>query len=339
MTNKMNQVKMISAAVAVAAIVGIGFYAGLSNSTGELAKSNSFRSAVVLDATLCDAYAGLPEQSAALVPGMIWIEGGTYSMGSDVHYADEAPVHERWIDGFWVDSHEVTNAQFSKFIQETGYVTIAERAPDPSMHSDIPVEQLVAGGVVFKTSLDSSDGFNSRWAFVAHASWRNPEGPGSHIMDRGNHPVVQIVVEDAEAYADWAGNSLPSEAEWEYAARGGIERAAYAWGAELAPEGKQLANTWQGLFPFANQEIDGFAGTSPVGCYPANGYSLYDMIGNAWELTADIYDANANTQVMKGGSYLCAENYCQRYRPAARHPQERDLPTGHVSFRTIRRAS
>ena len=330
---------IISVAAAMAVLAGIGWYAGNSNSIGNLVESNSSARAVVLDAALCDAYGGLPEQSAAPVPGMIWIEGGVYSMGSEEHYEDEAPVRQQSIDGFWVDSHEVTNAQFSKFVQATGYVTVAERAPDPLMHPTIPADQLVAGGVVFRTNLESDDGFNNRWAFVAGASWRNPEGPQSHIMDRANHPVVQIAVEDAEAYAEWAGNSLPSEAEWEYAARGGIERAAYAWGAEMAPEGKQLANTWQGLFPFANQEIDGFAGISPVGCYPANGYSLYDMIGNAWELTADIYDANANTQVMKGGSYLCAENYCQRYRPAARHPQERDLPTGHVGFRTIRRTS
>jgi formylglycine-generating enzyme len=331
--------KIFVAIPAVAIVVGVAWYTGQSNMKGSDQNVGLATSALGLDGGLCEPYNGIPEATEGSIPGMAWVDGGSFQMGSEVHYADETPVREMAINGFWIDTHEVTNAQFSEFIQATGYVTTAERAPNPALHPGIPVESLVAGGVVFQADMVGSEGFNNRWAFVPGANWRSPEGPGSDIMDRANHPVVQVTIEDAEAYAQWRGNSLPSEAEWEYAARGGLQGRAYVWGDEFEPDGKQMANTWQGLFPFVNQETDGFAGTSPVGCYLANGYHLYDMVGNVWELTADEYDASTNTQVMKGGSYLCAPSYCRRYRPSARHPQEKDLSTGHVSFRTIRRSS
>ncbi len=306
-------------------------------------------------------------------PGMVWIPGGNFRMGSDDHYPEEAPVHDVKVDGFWMDKNQVTNAQFAAFVKATGYKTLAERPPDPALYPDAPPENLVAGSLVFQMS----DGpvnltrINLWWAWTPGACWRRPEGPGSHIRKRQRHPVVQIAYEDALAYAEWAGKALPTEAEWEFAARGGLEDAEFTWGDEHTPKGKYMANTWQGEFPWQNQVSDGFEGTAPVGSFPANGYGLCDMAGNSWDWTADwwtqehpenpdkpccmpenprggdkeqSYDPAAPQwriprKVVKGGSYLCAPNYCLRYRPAARRPQMVDTGTTHIGFRCVVRTA
>jgi formylglycine-generating enzyme required for sulfatase activity len=275
-----------------------------------------------------------------------------------------------------IDRAPVTNRAFARFVDETGHVTIAEKVPDPADYPGMLPEMAFAGSLVFHrtaTPVDVSDP-SQWWSFLRGADWRHPLGPGSSIEGLEDHPVVHVAFADAEAYAAWAGKSLPTEAEWEYAARGGLEGNEYAWGDELAPGGAMLANYWQGLFPFANQLLDGWERTSPIEAYPPNGYGLYDMIGNVWEWTADWYgEAKAprtgkaaksccggaevdprggslagsydpsqpqiriGRKVLKGGSHLCAANYCQRYRPAARHPQAIDSSTGHIGFRCVKR--
>lgn len=305
-------------------------------------------------------------------PGMVWIPGGEFMMGSDDHYSEEAPVHHVTVDGFWMDKYQVTNAQFAKFVRETGYVTVAERPPDPALYPDAPPENLVAGSLVFQMTAGPVDlrRVDQWWAWKPGASWRRPEGPGSHVRKRQRHPVVQMAYEDAIAYAEWAHKALPTEAEWEIAARGGLEGAEFTWGNEHTPKGKYMANTWQGEFPWKNEVSDGFEGTSPVGSFPANGYGLCDVAGNCWDWTADwwaeshpedpdkpccmpenprggpieqSYDPAAPQwriprKVVKGGSYLCAPNYCLRYRPAARRPQMVDTGTTHIGFRCIVRS-
>jgi formylglycine-generating enzyme required for sulfatase activity len=290
-------------------------------------------------------------------------------MGSDEHYAEEAPVRVVSVDGFWMDTHTVTNAEFRRFVDATGHVTLAERPPNPADYPGAKPEMLMPASVVFQKParpVDLSSHFNW-WGYVAGANWRHPEGPQSSIHGKDNHPVVQIGYEDAEAYAQWAGKELPTEAEWEFAARGGLDGAEFVWGDEIAPGGKLMANTWQGDFPWQNLATDGFEGIAPVGSYPANGYGLYDMAGNVWQWTADWYqehgkvqkscctphnprggerDASIDTRqpgiriprkVTKGGSYLCAPNYCRRYRPAARMAQPIDTAICHLGFRCIRR--
>jgi len=302
--------------------------------------------------------------------GMIWLDGGTFRMGSDRHYPEEAPAHDVAVDGFWMDETPVTNAQFRSFVEATGYVTWAEIDPDPKDYPGAKPGMLKAGGLVFtppKKPVDLAD-WSQWWRFTFGAHWRRPYGKGSHLGGLADHPVVQVAYRDAEAYATWAGKELPSEAEWEYAARGGLAGAEFAWGDEFAPGGKHMANTWQGNFPLENLATDGFARTSPVRAFPANGYGLYDMIGNVWEWTTDWYfsrhvgdpaapccvprnprGASRETshdardrlriarKVLKGGSHLCAPNYCRRYRPAARHAEQIDTSTSHVGFRCIRR--
>jgi formylglycine-generating enzyme required for sulfatase activity len=301
---------------------------------------------------------------------MVFLSGGTFAMGSDRFYPEEAPVRRVRVDPFRIDATPVTNAQFAEFVAATGHVTFAEIAPDPKDYPGMPLELAFAGSAVFEmTAAPVVTSTPSWWDFRRGASWRQPLGPGSSIEGIEDHPVVHVAHSDAEAYAAWAGKALPSEAEWEFAARGGLDGADYAWGDELAPEGRMLANYWQGLFPFANQLADGFLRTSPVGTYPANGYGLYDMIGNVWEWTADWFaqprverkargsccvpanprggtrggsivksdPARVPRKVMKGGSHLCAENYCRRYRPAARYAQPVDTTTGHVGFRCVLR--
>ncbi len=291
--------------------------------------------------------------------GMVWIERGSFTMGGVGHHRDEGPPHEVTVSGFWIDRYEVTNAQFAQFVADTDYVTVAERVPDPLRHPELPVEFLVPGSVVFvpPTDLQSGGSLANWWQFVADADWRHPYGSGSTIMGLDNHPVVHIAYEDAVAYAQWLGRSLPTEAQWEYAARGGLQGATYAWGEKLKPNDTWQANTWQGLFPIRNTNEDGYVGAAPVGCFAANGYGLHDMSGNVWEWTKNWYQPghrdeqsedpvgpmrsfdprqpNASVRVIKGGSYLCAPNYCLRYRPAARHAQEPDLPAGHIGFRTV----
>lgn len=305
--------------------------------------------------------------------GMRFVEGGTFLMGSDRFYREEAPARLVRVDGFWIDDTPVTNDQFAAFVAATGYRTWAERAPDPADYPGLLPEMAQSGSSVFqKTRLpvDLSD-YSQWWAFVFGADWRRPLGPDSSLDAIRDHPVVHIAYADASAYADWAGKELPTEAEWEYAARGGLDGADYAWGDELAPGGAMMANYWQGLFPCSNLLTDGWERTSPVRTYPANGYGLFDMIGNVWEWTSDWYaepkaaagrtksccaphNPRGGTErqsrdpaaphfqigrkVLKGGSHLCAPSYCQRYRPAARHAQPIDSPTSHIGFRCIRRS-
>jgi formylglycine-generating enzyme required for sulfatase activity len=301
---------------------------------------------------------------------MVWIPGGTFLMGSNHHYPEEAPVHKAQVDGFWMDTTPVTNAAFRRFVEATGYVTLAERIPNAADYPDAKPELLVAGSSVFKKSgkpVDLNNHYNW-WHWVPGADWRHPTGPQSSLKGRDQHPVVHVAWEDVAAYAQWAGKELPTEAEWEFAARGGLEGAEFAWGDELTPGGKFMANTWQGDFPYRNLMSDGFAGTSPVGVFPPNGYGLYDMIGNVWEWTTDWYGLHHTPnkacctvtnprggdleqsydphqpgiriprKVVKGGSHLCAPNYCQRYRPAARMAQQVDTGTCHAGFRCIVRS-
>ena len=287
--------------------------------------------------------------------GMRWIPGGTFQMGSGDFYPEERPVREVHVDGFWMDEHLVTAGEFRRFVRETGYVTFCERPLVAEDYPDADPELLVPGSLVFEATpgpVDLRD-FTNWWRYAAGAYWKRPEGPGSTINGRDRHPVVHVAYEDAEAYASWAGKELPAEAEWEFAARGGLEGAVFAWGDEDLPGGQALANTWQGEFPWQNLKLDGFAGTSPVGSFPPNGYGLYDMTGNVWEWTADLFSASHEEhaccapqllpgerflrRVIKGGSHLCAPNYCLRYRPAARQGESVDTSTGHIGFRCIAR--
>lgn len=301
---------------------------------------------------------------------MVWIPGGTFVMGSNDHYPEEAPAHEVSVDGFWMDQYAVTNAHFSRFVEETNYVTSAERCPNPADYPGAKPELLVPASVVFRRPghrVDLRDHYQW-WTYVPGASWRYPLGPGSSLKGLAKHPVVHVAFEDACAYATWAGKSLPTEAEWEFAARGGLEGATYVWGDELEPDGEVLANTWQGDFPNENLLADGYEWTAPVGSFPPNGYGLFEMTGNVWEWTTDWYQQHSEIQqtccasfnprggdpeksydprtpdvkiprrVMKGGSYLCAPNYCQRYRPAARMAQAVDTSTCHLGFRCIIRS-
>lgn len=300
-------------------------------------------------------------------PQMVWVPGGTFLMGSDHHYPEEAPAHQVTVEGFWIDQYTVTNTQFQRFVQATGYITSAERVPNAAEYPGAKPELLMAASVVFQKPRQRVDLRNhyNWWTYIPGANWRHPEGPASSLKGRANHPVVHVAFEDVEAYAKWAGKELPTEAEWEFAARGGLDGAEFAWGHELTPEGKFMANTWQGEFPWQNLLADGFEGIAPVGSFPPNGYGLYDMAGNVWEWTTDWYQehgqlphsccANLNPQggdreqsydpcvpeikiprkVMKGGSFLCAPNYCRRYRPAARMPQPVDTSTCHLGFRCI----
>jgi formylglycine-generating enzyme required for sulfatase activity len=305
---------------------------------------------------------------------MIALPGGAFTMGSERFYADEAPSRRVQVGPFRIDRTPVTNREFARFVSETGHVTTAEVVPDPADYPGMLDEMAFAGSLVFHrtdTPVDVRDP-SQWWSFLAGADWRHPLGPESSLEGLEDHPVVHVSFADAEAYAAWAGKTLPTEAEWEYAARGGLEDADYAWGDELAPDGAMLANYWQGLFPFANQLLDGWERTSPIGTYPPNGYGLIDMIGNVWEWTADWYadrsgaakkgkparsccggaevdprggsrggsfdpmqEVRIPRKVLKGGSHLCAANYCQRYRPAARHPQMVDSSTSHIGFRCI----
>ncbi len=346
-------------------------------------------------------------KDSAVAKNMVWIEGGKSTIGSDFHYLEERPEVEVKLDGFWMDPHPVTNRQFQEFVDATGYVTQAEMAPDASAYPEIPPEQLKAGSAVFiqpdsaavveSTTVDLSDPL-SWWKFVEGACWKNPLGRESDLEGKENHPVVHISFLDAIAYAEWAEKQIPTEREWEFAARGGILGAEFAWGNELEPGGQTMANIWKGTFPYENLKPDP-PGTSPIFTYPPNGYGLFDMCGNVWEWTCDFYSAqkpdsrvgdssanscignsnasakNAGTQnaettgasqgqnksrgqgdeenqdneekqamsqrmsqrVIKGGSFLCSENYCTRYRPSARISETEDTSTNHLGFRCILR--
>src|SRR4051812_4657306 len=216
---------------------------------------------------------------------MVWVPGGQFTMGSDHHYPEEAPAHPVRVDGFWIDQHTVTNREFARFVAKTGHVTLAELPPDPADYPGAREELLVPASTVFESPSHPVPLENpyTWWRYVPGADWRHPQGPGSSIRRRPDHPVVHVAWQDVVAYAAWAGKDLPTEAEWEYAARGGLEGATYAWGEELTPGGRWMANTWQGAFPVHNTAEDGYEGTAPVGCYPPNRYGLVDMIGNVWE--------------------------------------------------------
>jgi formylglycine-generating enzyme len=306
----------------------------------------------------CAAYSGLPAGDGETV-GMAFVSGGGFMMGSDGQRPEERFAHLVRVDSFWIDRHEVTNAQFGKFIEATRYVTLAERGLDLQTHAQLPKEMLAPGSVVFIQPTDAKAGgrLTQWWRYVQGANWREPQGPGSSIAGKENHPVVHVAYEDALAYARWTGRELPTEAQWEFAARGGRD-GEDDWSSAFDPTGKPIANTWQGLFPVVNTEEDGHVGSAPVGCFPPNGYGLYDMIGNVWEWTTDWYApgharqpavnpsgpelvalrtpaGQAPSRVIKGGSYLCANNYCARYRPAARQPQEVNLSAAHIGFRTV----
>ncbi|MBC2665703.1 formylglycine-generating enzyme family protein [Novosphingobium flavum] len=301
---------------------------------------------------------------------MGYIPGGAFAMGSDRFYPEEAPVRRVSVASFWIDKTPVTNEQFAAFVADTGYVSFAEVAPDLQKYPGMDPALAHPGSAVFEMSTGPVD-YNvpSWWEFRLGANWRAPTGPGSSISGIEDHPVVHIAYDDAEAYARWAGKSLPTEAEWEFAARGGLHGCDYAWGDELMPDDEVLANYWQGQFPYENQLTDGYLRTSPVRHFPPNGYGIFDMIGNVWEWTGDWFSQPKNNKkvsgsccvpanprggtrggsisksdssrmprkVLKGGSHLCADNYCQRYRPAARYAQPIDTTTSHVGFRCVRR--
>lgn len=312
--------------------------------------------AAALIAAAASAGAGAPPGAQDAV----YIPGGTFRMGSEAHHREEGPVRVVTVGAFRIMPTEVTNAEFRAFVEETGYVTVAERGLDPAEHPGWPPELLEPGSMVFKMpdAVDGMADIMQWWSYVPGASWRAPTGPGSSIDGMDDMPVVQVAAEDAEAYAAWAGGRLPTEAEWEFAARGGIDGAQYTWGETYNPVEGWKANSWQGQFPLEDGADDGFHGTAPVGSFPANGYGLYDMAGNVWEYVSDWYVPShpemeqvdplgppvelaarfsppeiGAQRVIKGGSWLCAENFCYRYRPAARQPQEMGLGTNHVGFR------
>lgn len=321
--------------------------------------------------TLPDHQQTAAPPAASSTTGMSFVSGGEFLMGSDRHYPEEKPAHRVRVDSFWIDRTPVTNREFKRFVDATGYVTFAEIAPDPKDYPGALPDMLKPGSMVFSPPNHPVDlgNYANWWDFVIGADWRHPYGPQSSLSGLEDHPAVHISYQDAEAYAAWAGKSLPTESEWEYAARGGLEGLEFAWGDELVPDGRHMANTWQGQFPWQNLAEDGFKRTSPVGSYPANPYGLHDMIGNVWEWTVDWYGDQHIAQksccvpsnprgpseaqsydprqpqfriprkVVKGGSHLCAPNYCRRYRPAARHAQPIDTAMSHVGFRCIIRAS
>ena len=302
---------------------------------------------------------------------MIQLEDACFRMGCAEFYPEEAPVREVRLDAFRIDRDPVTVDCFARFVEATGYVTVAERALDPAAYPEADPSLLYPGSAVFHPTpgpVPLNDP-TRWWSYVPGASWRHPWGPDSDNSQRGEHPVTHVAFEDAEAYARWAGKQLPSEAEWEYAARGGLDGRAYAWGDEPHPGGELMANTWQGEFPWQNTGAKGWRGTSPVGLFPANGFGLRDVTGNVWEWTADFYSPegagseppkaccgpslNPRVQtpagsydrgrpgesiprrVIKGGSHLCAPSYCLRYRPAARQPEAVDTSTSHIGFRCV----
>jgi formylglycine-generating enzyme required for sulfatase activity len=330
--------------------------------------------------------------------GMVWVPGGTFWMGSeDKNFPDAQPVHKVYVDGFWMDKTEVTNAQFARFVAATGYVTVVERALDPSKFPGFDAavfgfqpEYLAAlaaapglglPGTLPWVGIHQARGIlkpfslvfrmpekavNAKgadpsiwWRAVAGASWKRPEGPGSDLKGRENHPAVHICYEDAEAYAKWAGKRLPTEAEWEFAARGGLDQKPYVWGDQVKPEGKPMANTWQGEFPHRNTLEDGYLGTAPAGSFPPNGFGLCDMAGNVWEWCSDWYQPKYGSafvernpkgpatshdpsepgvakRVQRGGSFLCCENYCVRYMAAGRGKGEPESTGNHIGFRCVR---
>lgn len=303
-------------------------------------------------------------------PEMEWIPGGIFQMGSEEFYPDETPLRRVTVDGFWMNRTPTTNREFAAFVADTGYVTVAEDDPDPKDYPGANPEDLVPGSAVFRQPDGPVDLHNPNgwWKYVPGADWQHPLGPESDVRDKMDHPVVHVTYEDAVAFAEWAGKTLPTEAQWERAARGGLDGKRFAWGDEFVVDGHLMANTWQGEFPHRNLELDGYERTSPVEAFPPNGFGLFDVTGNVWEWTRDWYSSDPTAgesvsstcctptnprgvaeeqsidprdtsrvprKVLKGGSHLCAPNYCFRYRPAARYPEPIDTSTNHVGFRCI----
>lgn len=319
--------------VGIAVAIGLGLAVGFGGSWlwNEIASESDPIALPVSCATFADE---------ALVPGsaagMVRLTGGRFKMGSEDFRAEEAPIRDIVVGDFWIDRHHVTNAQYRRFAEATGYVSVAERPG--------------SGSFVFQRPSEIRDlaDIGQWWVFVPGATWRSPSGPGSDIRGRDAHPVVHIAQEDASAYARWLGRRLPREAEWEFAARGGLDGAAYVWGDGAEPGGKPRANVWRGVFPHWNRNAGNYVGTVPVGCYDANGYGLYDMAGNVWQWTEDPWTgaggestpgaagASSVRYVIKGGSFLCADNFCMRYRPAARQPGDGAFGASHIGFRTVR---
>ena len=313
------------------------------------------------------AAASRPNSSAVAPPGMVWVPGGEFDQGSDEEmFQDARPIHRVGVDGFWMDATEVTNAEFKRFADETKYVTIAERVPRAEDYPGALPDMLVPGSVVFsppKKAVSLNDHYQW-WNYVKGASWRHPEGPASSIAKRMDHPVVHIAFEDAQAYAKWAGKRLPTEAEWEFAARGGLAGKKYPWGDEFRPGGKYMANTFQGHFPEKNTAEDGYVATNPVKAFRPNAYGLYGMAGNVWEWVSDWYRADyyallaakggtarnppgpsdsfdpsepgVQKRVQKGGSFLCTDQYCSRYMPGGRGKGTPDTGTNHLGFRLVK---
>lgn len=303
-----------------------------------------------------------------MTDSMVWIDAGEFLMGSDRHYQDEGPTRRVAVGGFWIDKAPVTNAEFLQFVGETEYSTVAERTPKAEDYPGVDPVDLVPGSLVFQMTPGpvSLHDYRYWWRWVHGADWRHPIGPDSDLKGLMDHPVVHVAYEDIAAYAEWCGKQLPTEEEWEYAARGGLDGAEFVWGDENTQEdGAPRANTWQGRFPYENTEVDGYTRTSPVGSFEPNGYGLYDMAGNVWEWTDDWYgdrpgnessgsccapsgpgmegsydpatpDLRIPRKVIKGGSHLCTTQYCFRYRPAARQPQAVDTGASHLGFRLVR---
>jgi formylglycine-generating enzyme len=316
---------------------------------------------------------GAPDQGRAPGEDMVWVPGGSFLMGSEDFYPEERPVREVEVDGFWMTTGPVTVAEFGQFVTATGYVTVAERPLDPGQYPDADPGLLQPGSLVFHPTAGPVDlrDVSQWWSYRPGAQWRHPEGPGSTVTGRDRHPVTHVTSEDAQAYAAWAGLDLPTEAEWEFAARGGLDGAVFTWGDDFTPHGKVMANTWQGEFPWQNFKPRRWRGTTEIRSFPANGFGLYDMAGNVWEWTSDYFvtgpapgagdgcctlrnprvtsaedslvpgqpGAHIPRRVIKGGSHLCAPNYCLRYRPAARQGEAVDTSTSHLGFRCIQRAA
>jgi len=303
------------------------------------------------------------EPPSAAPEGMVWVPGGAFWMGSDDGQPDESPPHLVTVAGFWMDATEVTNAEFDRFVKATGFVTLAEKKPEAKDYPGAPPENLVAGSVVFRPPPGEVplDNHYVWWDYQTGANWRHPEGPDSSIEGREKHPVVHVCWDDAVAYARWAGKRLPTEAEWEFAARGGLDRQPYVWGRDKVPAGRWQANIWQGRFPNQNTLDDQYMTTAPVGSFPPNGFGLYDIAGNVWEWCADWYRNNYYAQspasdphgpdssfdpqepgvakrIQRGGSFLCSDLYCTGYRPSARGKGAPDTGTPHVGFRCVRDA-
>jgi formylglycine-generating enzyme required for sulfatase activity len=338
---------LLGFAVAAVAIIAI-----VSSETGS---ENAGRRTVTISVSSASSAEG-----AEGIDGMVWIPAGKFWRGSE-EFSDASPVSEVEVDGFWMDRTEVTNRQFAAFVAATGYQTVAERAPDPEQFVGAPRELLVPGSIVFDPPAGPVDRAQplSWWRYAPGADWRHPTGPGSSIEGRGDHPVVQVCWDDAVAYARWAGKRLPTEAEWEYAARGGLDRKRYVCGDEPRPGGRWPANLWQGRFPVENTASDGFIATAQVGSFPANAFGLHDMSGNVWEWCADWYQPDSYRRgparnptgpessydpdepevpkrVQRGGSFLCGDDYCARYKPAARGKGAPDSAAWHIGFRCVR---